>query len=140
MTDLEAFEVILIPLWKSLSCVRLCDPMNCSLPGSSVHGMLQARILEWVAFSRGSSQPRDQTQFYHIAGRFFIIWATREANTPIQNRKFKVWGKNLDILKPSSWRLNHKNLKFMYDVQRYKSVIFGLQYLHICKFAFLTRL
>ena len=53
----------------ALSCVRLCDPMNCSLPGSSVHGMLQARILEWVAFSRRSSQPRDQTQFYHIAGR-----------------------------------------------------------------------
>ena len=46
------------------SCLTLCDPMNCSLLGSSVHGTLQARILEWVAisFSRGSSQPRDQTQ------------------------------------------------------------------------------
>ena len=43
------------------SCLTLCDPMDCSLPGSSVHGILQARILEWVAisFSRGSSQPRD---------------------------------------------------------------------------------
>ena len=46
---------------KSLSCVRLCDPVDCSLPGSSIHGIFQARILEWVAilFSRGSSQPRD---------------------------------------------------------------------------------
>ena len=47
----------------------------------TVHGILQARILEWVAFlfSRGSSQPRDQTQVSRIAGRFFTIWATREA-------------------------------------------------------------
>ena len=45
------------------SCLTLCDPMDCSLPGSSVHGILQAKILEWVAipYSRGSSQPRDQT-------------------------------------------------------------------------------
>ena len=50
------------------------------LPGSSVHGVLQARILEWVAilFSRGSSWPRDQTQVSCITGRFFTIWATRE--------------------------------------------------------------
>ena len=47
----------------------------------TVHGILQARILEWVAFpfSRGSSQPRDQTQVSHIAGGFFTSWATREA-------------------------------------------------------------
>ena len=50
-------------------------------PGSSVHGLLQARIVEWVAFpfSRGSSQPRDQTQVSCIAGGFFTSWATREA-------------------------------------------------------------
>ena len=44
------------------SCLTLCDPMDCSLPGSSLHGILQARVLEWVAisFSMGSSQPRDQ--------------------------------------------------------------------------------
>ena len=49
---------------KLLSCVRLCDPMDCSLPCSSICGTLQARILEWVAlsFSRRSSQPRDRTQ------------------------------------------------------------------------------
>ena len=54
----------------------LWDPM-----GYTGHGILQARILEWVAmpFPRGSSQPRDQTQVSHTAGRFFTIWATREA-------------------------------------------------------------
>ena len=57
------------------SCQTLCEPINCSLPGSSAHGILQARILEWVAipFSRGSSQPRDPTQVSHIAGRFFTV-------------------------------------------------------------------
>ena len=56
-------------------CLTLCNPMDCSLPGSSVHGILQARILEWVAmrFSRGSSHPRDQTLVSCIAGRFFPI-------------------------------------------------------------------
>ena len=55
--------------WKSLSRVWLCDPMD-----YGVHGILQARILEWVAFpfSRGSSQPRDLTQVSCIAGRFFF--------------------------------------------------------------------
>ena len=58
-----------------------CDPMDCSLPGSSVHGILQARILEWVAisFSRGSSQPWNRTHVSCIAGRFFTDWARREA-------------------------------------------------------------
>ena len=57
------------------SCLTLCDPMGCSLPGSSVHGILQARILEWVVipFSRGSSQPRNQTWVSCIAGRCFTI-------------------------------------------------------------------
>jgi len=62
----------------SQSCLTLCNPMDCNLPGSSVHGILQARVLEWVAisFSRRSSQPRDQTQVAHVAGRCFTIWAT----------------------------------------------------------------
>ena len=63
------------------SCLTLCDPVDCSPPGSSVHGILQARVLEWVAifFSRGYSQARDQTQLSHTAGRLFNHWATREA-------------------------------------------------------------
>ena len=69
--------------WKLLSRVQLfATPWTvCSLLGSSVHGILQARTLEWVAspFSRGSSWPRDQTGVSCIAGRFFTSWATREA-------------------------------------------------------------
>ena len=67
--------------WFEYNRDNFCDPMDCSLPGSSVHGILQARVLEWVAisFSRGSSRPRDQTQVSRIAGRFFTLWATREA-------------------------------------------------------------
>ena len=67
---------------KSLSHVRLCDPVDCSQPGSSVHGILQARILERVAisFSRGSSRSWDQTQVSHIAGRRFNLWAMGETN------------------------------------------------------------
>ena len=59
----------------------MSDPMDCSLPGSSVHGILQVRILEWVItpFSRGSSWPRDQTRVSYIAGRFFTVRATGEA-------------------------------------------------------------
>ena len=55
------------------SCLTLCDPMDCSPPGSSVHEIFQARILEWVAisFSRGSSQPRDLTWVSCTAYRFF---------------------------------------------------------------------
>ena len=62
-------------------CLTFCDPMDCSLQGSSIHGILLARILEWVAISssRGSSQPRDWTQASRIAGGFFTSWATREA-------------------------------------------------------------
>ena len=67
----------------SQSCPTLCDDMDCSLPGSSVHGIFQARILEWVAisFSRGSSPPRDRTWVSHIVGKHFTVWTTREIFT-----------------------------------------------------------
>ena len=63
------------------SCPTLFDPMDWSPPYSSVHGIFQARILKRATFhfSRGYSQPRDQTLISYIAGRFFTIWATREA-------------------------------------------------------------
>ena len=60
-------------------CLTLCDPRNYSPPGSSVHGLLQARILEWI-FSRGSSWPRDWTQISCTAGGFFTVWTPREAS------------------------------------------------------------
>ena len=60
------------------SCPTLCDPMDCSLSGSSIQGIFQARVLEWIAisFSRGSSQPRNRTRVSCIAGTFFTDWAT----------------------------------------------------------------
>ena len=72
---------------KLFSCIWLCDPIDCSLPGSSIHGIFLARVLEWVAisFSREFSQPRDWTWVSHIAGRRFTVWATREAQTPSRN-------------------------------------------------------
>ena len=67
------------------SCMTLCDPMDYSLPGSSVHEILQARILKWVAisFSRWSAQPRNRTRVSCIAGGFFANWAMR---------KLELWG------------------------------------------------
>ena len=67
---------------ERVSCSVICNPIDCSPPSSSVHGILQARILEWgaIPFSRGSFWPRDQTQVSCIAGRFFTIWATGETH------------------------------------------------------------
>ena len=63
-------------------CLTICDLMDCSPPGSSIHRILQVRILEWVVIpsSRGSSQPRGQTQVSHTAGGFFTVLATRAAH------------------------------------------------------------
>ena len=77
-------------------CPTPCDPMHCSAPGSSVHGLLQARVLEWVAipFSRGSSQPRDGSQVSCIAGRFFTVsasWEARHMEAFILTRWFQLW-------------------------------------------------
>ena len=70
------FRVVLVSEVKvTQSCPTLCDPVNCSPPGCSVQGILQARILEWVAMpsSRGSSQPRDRSWVSGIAGRRFTL-------------------------------------------------------------------
>ena len=71
----------------SPSCPTLCDPMN-----SAVHGILQARILEWVAipFSRESSWPRDRIQVSHIVVRFFTVWVTRETQNKWKKKKKKT--------------------------------------------------
>ena len=70
------------------SCLILWDPMDCSPPGSYIHGIFQARIQEWVAisFSRRSSRPRDWTQVSLIVGRCFTIWATREQKTKTKSK------------------------------------------------------
>ena len=81
------------------SCPTLCDPMDSSPPGSSVHGIFQARILGWVAisFSRGSSRLRDRTQVSLIAGRHFNLWTTsrrtwREMQLPSLNNIIHTLG------------------------------------------------
>ena len=81
MHTLKGFGIVNKAEMSLQLCPVICNPMDCSPPGSSVHGILQARILEWVAisFSKGSSQPRDRTQVSCTAGRFFTICATREA-------------------------------------------------------------
>ena len=79
---LEFFCYILcVCVLAAQSCPTLRDPMHFSPPGSSVHGILQARILEWAAipFSRGCSWPRDWTLVSCVAGRLFTFWSTREA-------------------------------------------------------------
>ena len=88
------------------SCLTLCDLMDCSPPGSSVHGILQARILEWVAMPSCSvsSWPRDRTQFSRIAGGFFTSWVTREALDPgvgslsLLQGIFPTWESNWGLL------------------------------------------
>ena len=74
-------------------CPTLCNPMDCNPPGSSLHGILQARVLQWVAisFSRESSQPRDWTWVSCVPGRCFNLWATREAPTSQPGVKSCHW-------------------------------------------------
>ena len=97
MIDSQGLQYVKLSRWKwkwSRSVVsNSLQPVDSSPPSSSVHGILQARILEWVAisFSRGSPRPRDRTQVSHIAGRRFNLCATREAlkykNQRFQGRK-----------------------------------------------------
>ena len=84
------------------SCLTLRDPMGCSLPGSSVHGIFQARIVELldISSSRGSSQPLDQTQVSCIAGGFLTVWVTRNAYISVYNFIPRKTGNNLN-----TWRL-----------------------------------
>ena len=81
------------------SCPTLCIPMDCSPPGSSLHGIFQARVLEWIAisFSKGSSWTRDRTWVSCIAGWCFTSWATRES--PKEQWKWK-WSRVLLFATP----------------------------------------
>ena len=105
------------------SCPTLCDPLDCSLPGSSVHGILQARILEWVTvhFSRGSSQPRDQTQVSCIAGRFYTIWATREAQNTVHDPFCVLFIYGIKIKK----EIKHKQMKPFHLLLQHSSTLLG---------------
>ena len=83
--------------------------MDCSLPGSSVHGIFQARILEWVAiyFSRRSSWPRDWVRVSHMVGRHFAIWATREVLVKAMVFPVVIYGcEGWTIKKAECWRID----------------------------------
>ena len=75
---LQNLHIILCESEITKSCPTLCNPMDCSLPVSTIYGIFQARTPDWVAvsFSRGSSWPRDRTQVSRIAGRCFTIWVS----------------------------------------------------------------
>ena len=96
------------------SCPALCYSMDCSSRGSSVHGIFQARILDWVAmiFSRGSSQPRNQTQISCIAGRFFTIRATREAPL-LKKQAFTLWASQVLLVVICQCRRHKRNFQFL---------------------------
>ena len=89
------------------SCPTLCNPVDCSLPGSSVHEILQARTLEWVAisFSRGSSLSRDWTLVSRIAGRHFNLSATREAQQGPSSQSYGFSSSHVWM-----WELDYKEL------------------------------
>ena len=86
------------------SCLTPCDPTDCSPLGSSVHRILQARILEWVAvsYSSGSSWPRDRTRVSRIAFGFFTIWATMQEGTALNPRWAHPIGLSYNSW-PSGW-------------------------------------
>ena len=88
--------------------LTLCNPMEYSLPGSSVHGILQARILEWVTipFSRGSSWPRDRTQVSCITVGYFTVWTTMEALLFNLNYLLKSLSSNMVTLGVGHWQMN----------------------------------
>ena len=97
------------------SCPTLYNLVDCSPSGSAVHGIFQARILEWDAifFSRGSSWPRDHRIWVScIAGRFFTLWATREAQT------------DLCLLSLSSHVINKDNNQHLFEFANYINILF----------------
>ena len=85
-TKLVNLKWKVVKVLATQSCLTLCDPMDCSPPGFSVHKVLQARILEFasISFARASFQPRYQTWISCFAGGFFTIWATREATRTLE--------------------------------------------------------
>ena len=107
--------------------------MDCSPPGSSVHRISQARILEWVAssFSKGSSQPRDQTSVSHIAGRFFTAEPPRKAiKGPFKNPPLCITVMSyLTFMLSVFWK---KNVKMNWYLQIQMSGPNGMMYMSVC--------
>ena len=97
---------------QSLCCVQLfATPWTVAPPGSSVRGIFQARILEWVAipFSGGSSPPRDQSQVSCIAGRFFAIWTTKNFQLVANHGSYPLWYIQQCRIQNVQWLYNFYN-------------------------------
>ena len=120
------------------SCPTLCDPMDCSPLAPLSIGILQARILEWVAMasSRGSSQPGDQIQVSRAAGRLLTVWATREIKQYITFEFQKIL-----IIFQRSWMSLHYyslvefHISWQYHLQSMRlAITYILAYIHHCLF------
>ena len=116
------------------SCPTLCDPMDCSPPDSSVHGILEAGVLEWVAIpiSRVSSWPRDWARVSCIAGGFFTIWATRETHHSA------TFTPHPHLPSPWTWTWNYLVASYMFSKSLFRKLalfyqrILAQKYLWIC--------
>ena len=104
------------------SCPTLCDPMECGPAGSSVHGILQARIQEWVAipFSWGSTQPRDQTQVSYIAGRFLTTGEQSKEKEFKLHLSYKLMGSWCPTLSGSGYMFTQRFIGWNINVGSYR--------------------
>ena len=131
---------VLLCVLVAQSCLTLCNPTDYSLPGFSVHGILQARILEWIAipFSRGTSQLRDRTLVSCITDRFFTIWATGKsqisASTQNINRGNIIkWWKEHKIVYCESTdiivSMNQQGLSSFLNNVSFQNIVFHMDFL-----------
>ena len=120
--------------------------MDCSLPSSSIHGILQARILEWVAISffRGSSRPRDWTQVSRIVGRCFTVWATREVLGYTQKKNIIQKDTGTPILfqhylqqprQGSNWNVHQQSNRYRCAIYIYNGILLSHKKNEIMSFA-----
>ena len=135
-SEFSLMEMYLLPIFLQVfakllqSCPTLCDPMDCSPPGSSAHGVIQARILKWVAMpsSRGSSWPRDQTRVSYglpaLAGGFFTTSATWEAKEHLGSlgtpRNISKRGEEVLVCQLHSWGPQHYLKRITFVIQNKK--------------------
>ena len=117
MWYISTMDYLDVAIFQSLNCVWLfCNPMDCNLPGSSIHGISQARILEWVAisFSRGSSWPRDQTCIFWFGRDTLYHWATWETHNGLLLSHKKKWNNAFcsDMVEPrddhTKWNVSQR--------------------------------
>ena len=117
------------------SCLTLCRPMDCSLLGAFVHGILQARILKWVAISssRGSSRLRDRTHVSWTGGCILYHWAPWEAHRSLKDTQFLVWVLRSEFSKLSIW-----TFLCYCDPNANRKLVKNREIIHICSISLIT--